>query len=507
MGIFTDRQAIKKWDEYVKNIRRETPVPVETEAEKTKRIARLKKDFAGFCQYYFPNYTTAPFAKWQLRNAQLLIKNDEYYMTEAVFREGAKSVRYGLFLPIYLMFTGELDNMLLVSYSKDNAVQLLTPLRLNLEHNQRLVSDFGLQKTHRPWTEDRFITGDGRSFRAVGAGQSPRGAREEEKRPDFILCDDMDTDEESKNEVRTQKKWDWLEQALYPCFSITGKKRFVVVGNIISKHGIVKRTEDKADRFSKINILDKRGNPAWPERHTQKHISYIRSKISYTSFEKEYMNNPITKGTVFKNMGYGKVPHLSKFKLLVNYLDSSYKSSASKKGDYKAMVLLGIHDGKAYLLKAFDDQTTLAASLDWFYDMNDFAGGKVPVYHFVEVNGLQDPWYEDVFAPALRKVQKAKGFIVNVVADRRQKGDKFTRIEAALEPLDRNGQLIFNEAEKDNPHMQRLREQFEALEPALSAHDDGPDATEGAYHIANNKLRQLAPIKTGTGRRRGKYRF
>ena len=37
--------------------------------------------------------------------------------------------------------------------------------------------------------------------------------------------------------------------------------------------------------------------------------------------------------------------------------------------------------------------------------------------------------------------------------DEDKKTDKATRIEADLEPLDREGMLIFNEAEKDNPHM------------------------------------------------------
>ena len=39
------------------------------------------------------------------------------------------------------------------------------------------------------------------------------------------------------------------------------------------------------------------------------------------------------------------------------------------------------------------------------------------------------------------------------MGDEEKKTDKATRIEANLEPLNREGNLILNEAERDNPHM------------------------------------------------------
>jgi hypothetical protein len=280
-----------------------------------------------------------------------------------------------------------------------------------------------------------------------------------------------------------------------------------VVGNIISKESIVVKASRVADYYKKVNILDRHGKPSWKERYTLEQVNYMLSKISYASGQKEYFNNPITVGAVFKDLRFDKIPALSKFRLVVSYLDGSYKSTASKKGDYKALVLLGMLDGRLYIIKAFVEQTTLANCLQWFYDVDEYVGGKCPVYHFVEVMGLQDPWYQDVFLPALRKMEAQKGYHVSIAADRRAKPDKFSRIEAALEPLNRQGNLILNEAEIKDPHMQRLKEQFEALEPALSAHDDAPDATEGGYNIINNKLRLLAPLKVGTRKRGGKNHY
>lgn len=328
----TDKQFLERWDSYRANVQRDTPVPHdETKAQQAARIKRLLNDFQAFCQYYFPNYCSAPFAPFHLKLAKKIAQSDVIYIVRAWAREHAKSVVAGLFIPLFEMLNGRLFNMLLVSHSYDNACELLMPLMVNLESNQRLLHDFGAQKSWRGWEVGRFVTAGGQSFRAIGAGQSPRGSRNEEKRPDFILIDDIDTDEESRNETRQKKKWDWIEQALFPTMSISGRKRFVVVGNIIAKKGVVLRAAKNADDFEQINILDKRGQPSWSARYSLGDVNYMLSKISYASGQKEYFNNPISEGAVFTDIKWGKVPPLSQFRFLVAYCDASYKKQQDQR--------------------------------------------------------------------------------------------------------------------------------------------------------------------------------
>lgn len=90
------------------------------------------------------------------------------------------------------------------------------------------------------------------------------------------------------------------------------------------------------------------------------------------------------------------------------------------------------------------------------------------MYNYVENNKLQDPFYLQVFIPLFSEAAKTKGFI-GIIPDERNKPDKFSRIEGNLEPLNRMGKLIFNEKEKDNPHMKRLGEQFLLVNPQLKA--------------------------------------
>lgn len=500
------REVSERWEAFRNNLMRDTPAPVgESERDKQARVKRLKGNFEEFCKYYFPNYTSAPFAKFHLRFAKKVAASDTCYLVRAWAREHAKSVVAGLFVPLFEMVNGRLHNMLLVSHSYDNACELLMPIMLNLESNQRFIHDFGAQKSWRGWEVGKFVTAGGCSFRAIGAGQSPRGSRNEEKRPDFILVDDIDTDEECRNETRLKKKWDWVEQALFPTMSISGRKRFIFVGNIIGKNSVIVRASEKADDFEQINILDKNGQPSWPERYTLADVNYMLSKISYASGQKEYFNNPISEGTVFKDIKWGKVPPLARFKFVVAYCDASY--SNSRKNDFKALPLVGELDGDYYIIKAYLEQTVLQTMVKWFFDLRDHVAGKTQVYNYIECNGFQDPWYQDVFMPALRTAERERG-TMPVSPDDRDKPDKFSRVEGNLEPLNRRGSLIFNEAEKTDPHMARLVEQFKAIEPSLPAHDDGPDAVEGAYWIISNKLRVMAPptVKPGKGTR-GKFKY
>lgn len=497
-----DKKAAERWEAYRQNLQRETPVDTEeSEAQQRARIKRLLGNFEEFCKYYWPHFCSAPFADFHLSFAKAVAKSDRTYMVRAWAREHAKSVVAGLFVPMFEMANKRMANMLLVSHTYDNACELLMPIMVNLEANQRWLHDFGQQKGWRNWEVGKFITEGGCSFRAIGAGQSPRGSRNEEKRPDFILIDDIDTDEEGRNEQRTKKKWDWIEKALFPTMSITGRKRFIVVGNIISKHGIVMRASKMADDFEQVNILDKNGRPSWHQRYSLEDVNYMLSKISYVAGQQEYYNNPITEGTVFKDFKWGKVPPLNKFRHVVVYCDASY--SNSKKNDFKGVGMVGELNGDYYIIKVFLEQTILNKMVQWFFDHKAYVKERTQIYNYIECNGFQDPWYKDVFMPAVRKAEAENGTLA-ISPDDRAKPDKFSRIEGNLEPLNRRGSLILNEAEKDDPHMQRLIGQFEAIEPSLSAHDDGPDMIEGAVWIINNKLRNFAPIKVGQIKRSSK---
>ena len=98
------------------------------------------------------------------------------------------------------------------------------------------------------------------------------------------------------------------------------------------------RAGEIADNWDIVNIRDRNGKSTWPEKNTEEHIDRTLSKISTLSQQHEYFNNPISEGEIFKEVVYGKVPPLSKFRALVIYGDPAPGESKGKKGvSFKAI--------------------------------------------------------------------------------------------------------------------------------------------------------------------------
>ena len=203
------------------------------------------------------------------------------------------------------------------------------------------------------------------------------------------------------------------------------------------------------------------------------------------------MNNPISEGKIFKNLPLGKVPPIKKFKFIVVYGDPAYSNSkADKKNSTKALVAMGYLKGTYYILKAFCAHASNDEYIEWFYTLKGILGNSVPVYFVQENNTLQNPFFEQVFMPMVREKNQLKGESLYIRGDDRKKGDKATRIEASLEPVDREGRLVFNEEEKDNPHMIELMDQFKMFELHLPYCADGPDCVEGGKVFTDRKMRE-----------------
>lgn len=493
MATGKDKQAVVAWEQYRKSLLIDTAVDYSMPfAEKKKRLEALEADDEAWMYEMFPNYAKYPFAPFHKR---FLKRTDsaEWYEVISWSRELAKSTIV-MMKVLKLVLTGKKRNVLLTSSSYDNAERLLEPYRANLDTNQRIKFWYGDQRGFGSWEMGDFATKGGAAFRALGKGQSPRGTRKDDVRPDVILADDFDTDEDVRNPELVTKGFEWLEQALIPTRSISEPLLIIGCGNIIAKRCCITLMGEKADHWDVVNIRDKQGRSTWPEKNTEAHIDRVLSTISTKSAQQEYYNNPLAEGTTFKELTWGKVPPLHRFQLLVAYGDPAPSNKTGKKttGSYKSVFLCGIADTKLYIITGYLDHAKNADFVEWFYNVRQYAGQRTQVYNYIENNTLQDPFFEQVFVPLFVQASKTRADMIGIAPDERKKPDKFSRIEGNLEPLNRQGRMVLNEAERGNPHMERLAEQFLLVSPGLPAPADGPDCVEGAYFILNQKLSALA---------------
>lgn len=504
-----DRQAARDWDAYFDNFVANVSADLnETGDEKKKRIAALEKDFEAWKVYYFPKYCYAPSAKFHKQAAKRQINNPEWYECDVWARELAKDVTE-MMITLFQTLTGQKKSILLISNSNDSAADLLQPYKINLERNERIINDYGIQEMPGAWRRGDFTTTQGVSWLAVGADQNPRGTRDEEVRPDKVIISDIDTDEDCRNPETIQKRWDWFEKAVFPTRSVSKDFQVIWLNNLIAKDSCMARAMKMADHVSLVNLEDENGESTWPEKNKPEHIARIKSKISTKAYQGEYMNNPLSEGDIFKEMTWGKCPPLKNMPFVVNYADPSTSNKDKQKSgvSYKAQFIVGYKDGKFYVYTGFDEQVKQADFVDWFWAQNSYVDNRTTTYHYLENNTLQNPFYEQVLKPAIAEKCKTDGYI-GITPDERDKPEKATRIEGMLEPLVRDGLLILNIDEKDNPHMKRLEEQFKLFSMQLKAPADGPDAIEGAIFIINEKIVALSAGSYTVGKRkRGKKRY
>ena len=492
-----NKKHLALWDRYKENAFKSNPINLnETPAEKRKRIAYLEAHPEKWFKYHFPNFYTSEPAPFHIAATKRVLKNAEWYEVRSWSRELSKSGRTMMEV-LFLVLTGKKKNVLMVSNTLDNAERLLAPYKVILESNESIINDYGPQQKIGKWEADEFVTKKGASFRALGAGQSPRGTRNDAVRPDVILIDDIDTDEECLNKKRIKKKVKWINDALYATRSVSEPLLWIACGNIIAKFCCITEMAKVADKHEVINIRDKNGVSTWPQKNTEALIDRTLSKIPWSSQQKEYYNNPISEGDTFKEITWGVCPPLKSCDYVLAYADPSTSNKdrgKSKQASHKGVVVVGSKGRKRYVYKAWLDQTNNANFVDWLYESYEYMSNKKVDYARVHVenNSLQDPHYTQVLLPLVYQKADEYGYTVPVTEDTRRKPDKFFRIEGTLEPLNRQGNLIFNVVEKRDPHMQRLVEQMLGVSEDATVMD-GPDAVEGGIWKLNKRT-----VKTET---------
>lgn len=495
----TIKQAEQEWNDLVENCRKQTAFTLnETTAQKKKRIANLEKDFEEWKKFYFPQYCYAPAASFHKEASDRVLRYAEWMEVRNWARELAKDTVTMMEI-LYFTLTGKKKCVLMISNSWEAAAGFLKPYKLNLEANARIINDYGVQAKSGDWGDGSFTTRKKVAFYAFGVGQSPRGKRNEEIRPDLMVFNDIDTDEDCRNPEIVEKNWKWIEDAAIATRSISKETLIYFLGNIIAEDCCVVRAHKIADFVSIVNIRDKEGKSTWPEKNSEEQIDRVLSQKSYSSQQKEYFNNPISEGKVFKEMVYGKCPPLRELPFVIIYADPSPSNNdkpgirAKNQNSCKAVVVVGYKDSRYYVYKAFVDTTTNSNFIDWLYTIRKEIGNLTQLYFYIENNTLQDPFYTQVLLPLIFKKGSEPGqTVLSIAPDDRKKPDKYFRIEGNLEPLNRNGLLILNVDEKDNPHMDRLQTQFKSVNTS-SKTMDGPDAVEGAVFKLQEKISTMQP--------------
>lgn len=192
---------------------------------------------------------------------------------------------------------GEVHNVLIIGASYERACERLESIGHEVETNETLEQVFGQLRGSTTWTESRKILSTGVVLQAKGAGQSLRGVKHHELRPDFVLIDDLEDEESTRTPTARQEMLRWLYKTLIPALAQGARIRFI--GNRLDPEAvIVKISKDPVWQHFRFPIMYQ--DPAtaedvatWPELFPLEWIYAKREEMRrlglLEDFNQEYM--------------------------------------------------------------------------------------------------------------------------------------------------------------------------------------------------------------------------
>lgn len=293
-------------------------------------------------------------------------------------RGHAKSTACTLTYLLACVVFREREYALLISDTLSQACQFLNDVKKELLGNERLANLFGIKEFVKD-TEDDVIVRceDGHLFRitARGSEQKLRGLKWNNKRPDLIVCDDLENDEIVMNPDRREKFKRWFYGALVPCKSPKGIIR--IVGTVLHEDSLLNNLMPKEfDRWTRktslkvwtekktawFSIKYRAHNEdfsefLWPQRVYKGYPSpreyFIAKKEEYFEigipdvYSQEYLNEPIDDSIAFfKRADFLSAHKEEKLQKLNYYITADLAISEKETADYTVFIIAGVDENK-----------------------------------------------------------------------------------------------------------------------------------------------------------------
>lgn len=149
-----------------------------------------------------------------LQAAKEISRLDGSRQAIAAPRGHAKSTNFTFKDDLHAILYGYKHYILLLSDSGDQAESFLEDIRMELEDNGNILMDFGQQKGDKAWRTGVLITKQDVKIEAIGSGKKVRGRKHRNWRPDLIVLDDIENDENVNTSEQRSKLKNWFYKAV-----------------------------------------------------------------------------------------------------------------------------------------------------------------------------------------------------------------------------------------------------------------------------------------------------
>lgn len=439
-----------------------------------------------FRRLFFPARDDVPPAPFHAEWSDILLRGDRHFVVEA-FRESAKTqiviranLLHALAYPqphrsylVVICSTQRAASKKLQECSRELAAS--DAIRALVE---KVVEDSGLA------LEVQYRSGQRVRIEAYGKGAAVRGLSWGAKRPDLVIIDDPQDEEDARSETVTEADWDWFLSDVY---FLGQSSRIFLIGNNLGERCIVERVLAGAVQLGfravRIPILDAEGRSAWPEKWPEPAIAAEREEFSRLGKLDIWFRNKMCEcidpgSQKFRRDMFRYFENTLRTDSMSIYTTVDLAISKKPGADYSAIVTVGVNgDGHWFVLDVeygrYDPTQTMDAI---FFAVQKWRPLCV---------GIEAVAYQSALQHFLEKEMPKRGCFFRIQPLKAEK-KKELRIDA-LQPRFAVGSVWFRGAA---PWLEKL--ESELLAYPHGAHDDVIDALAYMEQIA------LPPVGAGS---------
>lgn len=487
-------------------------------------------DAEYFARAYFPDFMTLDVPEFHTegyrKQQDLFDHPGGRKYAEAAPRGHAKSVRWTTVFSVRNIVYQHKHYVFLISDTGAQASDFLLDIGSAMENNPRILQDFGkLQGS--PWNSTELVTTTNIKVECAGSGMKILGRRWGPWRPDLIILDDLENEENVSTAEQRKKLRDWFTKVVM--FLGDSYTDYIYVGtikhtesllcwvldnptwesriykaviefaeredlwaeweNIITDLALEKEERiSKAEEFYLSNREEmlKGAQVLWPAKWAYDKLMLVRVTDGSAAFNSELQNQPINPSEQLFDIKYYDRPP-SDLKWVVGFCDPSM--GKTKKSDLCAIIIIGVDQaGWKYVLEADLRRLHPDAIIEAIiqkqlkYQCNEF--------------GIETVAFQEFVASELRKRSAQAGVYVPIT-EIKPRSQKEARI-IGLQPEINNGYIKLH---KSQVHLIQQLEDFRPLAIGKNK-DDGPDALASGNKLiqamnpwlqhARKKLKEMA---------------
>ncbi|HDY4894112.1 TPA: phage terminase large subunit [Yersinia enterocolitica] len=217
-------------------------------AERHQQVKDPVTGYEFFIENYFPHYVRhkdkSELHKYLFSRLPEIVaspkgENDAI----AAPRGEAKSTLVSQLFVLWTIICGIKHYPVIVMDSIDQAYPMLEAIKAELVYNPRLLMDFpDVCGAGRVWQMGTILTRNDIKVQVAGSGKKLRGLRHGPYRPDLVVLDDIENDEQVRSPEQREKLENWLKKTVLPLGTAGGKLDVIYIGTILHYDSVLSRT-------------------------------------------------------------------------------------------------------------------------------------------------------------------------------------------------------------------------------------------------------------------------